>query len=185
MSNKKSALCVAGLALAMGSTVHADTGVYIGARAGIELKDRFIYPSAPDVEADTLYGGVLGWNFSDYWGVEVGYNEIGETVGRGVPDAGFTLDGDLATAGVTYRQSLGGDLEFISGLGAFDLSEDGTMNTIAGPRPIDHDDTGAYAEVGARYRFGGGPFAVRASYQWFDFEDGNDGTPWVGVELGF
>ena len=72
----------------------------------------------------------------------------------------------------------------LSGVGAFDLNEDGTGFGVAGPYPINNDDSGAYVEVGARYRFDG-PIALRASYQWFDFDAGGDGTPWVGIEVGF
>lgn len=175
--------CLSALALVASGTVMADNDFYLGARAGSALNDRFDN-TASNVDSDNAYSFNGGWNFNEHWGLELGYIEPGDLHADAVADAGFDLDGSMVTAGVTYRMPLANNFELLSGVGAFDLNEDGTLTTIAGPVPVSNDDSGVYVEVGARYRFDG-PIALRASYQWFDFDSNGDGTPWIGIEFGF
>ncbi len=176
--------CVLFITLLGTTAAMADENIYLGLRVGSEMNERFDY-ALDEINADTPYGAYGGWNFSDHWGVELGYTDVGETFDSlGISDAGFGVEGSLLTAGLSYRHLLGERFDVFGAAGFFDLSEDGSELTIAGPRPVNRDDSGAYIEVGGRYHFSDA-FALRASYQWFDFKHGDDATPWIGVELSF
>lgn len=160
-----------------------DNAGYLGLRVGSDLDDRF--PSGPyNVETDTPYSIYGGWNFHSHWGLELGYTDVGDIRAVGIADAGFELDANLWTLGVQYRQPFAERFELVAGAGIYQLNEDGHLLTIAGQVPYDNNETGIQAEVGVRFHFDG-PLALRASYQWFDFDGGGDGTPWLGFEFGF
>ena len=145
-------LCLAGSAL-VSTSVMAEDNFYVGARAGSDLDGRY-ENFLPNTRDDNSYGATFDWYFHDNWGLELGYARLGELYNAGVADAGYRLDGDLATAGIQYRHPIGDSgFELLSGVGAFDLNEDGTGFGVAGPYTINNDDSGAYVEVGARYRF--------------------------------
>lgn len=186
MSSNKLHLCVASILLMAANAASADSGAYVGLRAGSEMDSRF--GIIENVQVDSPIGLYGGWNFNDHWGIELGYSDLGQSTAAGIADFGFDLDGRLLTGGVSYRFALNDSFDIFGGVGLFDLSEDGTATTIIGPVPFDRDDNGLYAEVGGRYHFND-RFALRASYQWFDFSsimtDDSDGTPWLGVEFGF
>jgi hypothetical protein len=167
-------------------------GGYVGARFGNALDNRF--EGVPEVDSDdplSLYGG---WNFSEHWGMEFSYIDLGDTSAPGLTDFGIDVDGYIATGGVTFRQPIAEQFDLFAGLGLFAIREDGTALTFGGPVAIENDDEGVYAEVGARFHFNDN-FALRGSYQWFR-EVGidnigagaggdDDGTPWIGVEYSF
>ncbi len=178
---KAGLLAFAGLVCA--GAAHAQVGGYIGARVGDSPEDRF-GNVVGNVETDTPYGIYGGWNFHPNWGIEVSYSDLGTSEVSGIADGGFRVDGDLATLGLVYNMPLNDNFSLLAGVGGFDLSEDGTAFTIAGPQRLNLDDSGVYIEVGARYRFNG-PIAIRASYQWFDFERDTDGIPTIGAEFNF
>jgi OmpA-OmpF porin, OOP family len=176
-------LCFTGLALIASAGAMAEDELYFGLRVGAEMDNRFDFGDS-NVDTDTPYSAYGGWNFTENWGIELGYTDVGDSIASGVADGGFELNGSLVTAGVSYRYPINERFDIFAAAGAFNLSEDGTFITIAGPVPAENDDSGAYAEFGGRFHFNEG-IALRASYQWFNFDGGNDGTPWLGVEVGF
>lgn len=184
MSSKKTPLIIASMLLAAANVASADGGAYVGLRAGSELDSRFNHSAI--VNADTPIGIYGGWNFNDQLGVELGYTDLGRSTAPGIADFGFDVDGNLLTGGLTYRHSISESADLFGGVGLFDLNEDGTAITIAGPVSFNNDDNGFYAEVGGRYRFNE-RLALRASYQWFDFgstaASDSDGTVMLGLEL--
>lgn len=186
MLSKKIHLIVASLLLAAVGAASADSGAYVGLRAGSEMDSRFNHSA--NVNADTPFGIYGGWNFNDHWGLELGYTDLGRTTAPGIADFGFDIDGKLLTGGLNYRHSVSENVDLFGGVGLFDLNEDGTATTIAGPIAFNNDDNGLYAEVGGRYHFNE-RLALRASYQWFDFgstaADDSDGTLMLGLELDF
>jgi len=174
-------LMISGLLCA--SAACAEVGGYIGARIGDSPDERF-GNVVGNLDTDTSYGIYGGWNFHPNWGVEVSYTDLGTSKVVGIADGGFRVDGDLATVGVVYNQPINENFSLLAGVGGFDRSEDGEALTIGGPRRLNLDDSGVYIEVGARFRFNG-PLAIRASYQWFDFERDSDGIPTLGAEFNF
>ena len=160
----------------------AEVGGYIGARVGAAPEDRFDFHG--NLNSDTPYGIYGGWMFSPSFGVEVSYTDLGTSEVVGIADGGFRVDGDLATLGLIYDYAVNDQCSLLAGVGVFDLSEDGEAFTIAGPRPLNLDDNGAYVEVGARFALTPA-FAIRTSYQWFDFDANSDGIPSLGAEFSF
>jgi hypothetical protein len=184
---------LAGLALvaAQGAFAANEPGAYVGARFGNAMDNRF--DGLPDVESDNPLSVYGGWNFSEHWGMEFSYADLGDTTAPGIADFGIDVDGYLVSGGVTFRQPVAEQFDLFASVGAFTINEDGTILTIAGPVRVDDEDSGLYAEVGARFHFND-RFALRASYQWFrevGFEgfgatgSDDDGTPWIGVEYSF
>jgi len=177
-------LSLASLALCAGNALAADdVGAYLGVRGGSAMEDRY-GEFTPELDADNPLSVYGGWNFSALWGLELGYIDLGETTAPNIADAGLDADGHLVTGGVSFRAPVAERFDVFAGAGLFKLSEDGVTYTVAGPIPLDLDDDGVYVEVGGRFHFND-RVALRASYQWFDFEKGNDGTPWIGAELRF
>lgn len=183
VSKKLLKLCFTSLTLLASAGAMAEDELYFGLRAGSEMDSRFDFGGDP-VDVDTPYSAYGGWNFTEHWGIELGYTDVGDSFGNAILDAGFELDGSLFTAGVSYRHAINERFDVFAAVGAFALKEDGNLIGIAGPIAFDNDDTGAYAEVGGRFHFNE-EVALRASYQRFNFDGGSDGTPWLGVEVGF
>lgn len=163
--------------------IAAETPFYLGLRVGSAMEERL--PQEPgNLDTDTPLGGYVGYNFTDFVGVEVAYTDLGKSTRSAIADAGFDLDGSLWTIGATGNVPINEQFSAFGGAGYFELSEDGTAISIAGPRRINLDDSGFYVEAGGRYHFND-QFAARLSYQWFDFDRDSDGTPWFGLEVGF
>lgn len=170
------------IALTASFAAAAEVGGYIGARVGAAPEDRFNYHG--DIDSDSPYGIYGGWMFAPNFGIEVSYTDLGTSEVVGIADGGFRVDGDLATLGLIYDYAVNDQFSLLAGVGAFDLSEDGVAFTIAGPRPLNLDDNGAYVEVGARFALTPA-FGLRGSYQWFDFDGDTDGIPTIGAEFRF
>jgi hypothetical protein len=167
---------------------------FVGLRFGDAMVDRFdgIIAPAPgaSVDTDTPLGLYGGWNFNAQWALELAYTDLGSVhLGNATPvnivlGAGVDLDGQLLTVGPRYAYEMTDDLALLLAAGIFDLREDGSLSTFGSTLRLENDDRGYYAELGARYRVSG-PVALRASWQWFDFDHGADGLPWLGAEFGF
>ena len=169
--------------LSLSAITFAQNGFDYGLRFGDTMSARL--PDSPGaLDTKSAFGAYARYSWNETFGVEFGYSDLGTSVRTGVPDAGFRLDGALYTLGVTASVPVQGQLSLFGGLGAFNLREDGTSNTIIGPRQLDNNDSGFYLEAGGRYAFNE-QFGARLSYQWFDFERGNDGTPWLGLDVRF
>lgn len=169
--------------LSLSSLSFAQTGFGFGLRAGDTMPARL--PAGPGaLDSKSAFGGYGNYFWNENFGVEFGYSDLGTSQRSGVADAGFRLDGALYTLGLIARTQVRERFSVFGGLGAFNLSEDGTSNTIAGPRKLDNNDSGFYAELGGHVAFND-QFGARLSYQWFNFENGNDGTPWLGLEMRF
>ncbi len=163
--------------------------VHFGLRVGSEMTSRF--DGEWGFDAETPYAAYAGWNFSDHWTIDLGYTDLGETSTRvNAAQDYFRANGHMLNLGLSYRHPIAERFDVFASVGVFDLREAGELfNLILDPPPIGYgpfrnDDTGAYVELGGRYHFNG-PLALRASYQWFDFDGGADGTPWIGLEFGF
>ncbi len=162
---------------------------HFGLRVGSEMTGRF--DGEWNFDADTPYGAYAGWNVSDHWALDFGYTDIGNTSTRvNAAQDYLRADGHMLNLGLNYRRPIAERFDLFASVGVFDLREAANLsNLILDPPPIGYgpfrnDDTGTYIELGVRYRFNG-PIALRASYQWFDFDHGADGTPWIGLEFGF
>lgn len=179
---KHNILLVLGL-LSLSSISLAQTGFAFGLRAGDTMPARL--PAGPGaLDSKSAFGGYGNYFWNENFGLEVGYTDLGASQRSGIADAGFDLDGALYTAGLIASAPLRERFSAFGGLGAFNLREDGTSITIAGPRKFDNNDSGFYAEIGGHVAFNE-QFGARLSYQWFNFENGNDGTPWLGLDVQF
>lgn len=156
---------------------------YFGLRIGDDLDKRL--PAGPgDLDSQRIFGAYGGYHFKNGFGIEVGLNDTGNTTRSGILDAGLDVEGNLYSVGGTYSREVAPHFSLFGGAGLFRLEEDGTSITIAGPRPLDLSETGFYLEAGGVYvvnDFVG----LRASYQWFDFDEDSDGTPFLGAEIHF
>lgn len=169
--------------LSLSSISFAQTGFGFGLRFGDTMSARL--PAGPGaLDSKSAFGGYGNYFWNENFGLELGYTDLGTSERSGIADAGFDLDGELYTLGVIASVPLQERFSVFGGLGAFNLREDGTSITIAGPRKFDNNDSGFYAEVGGHVSFND-QFGARLSYQWFNFENGNDGTPWLGLEVRF
>jgi opacity protein-like surface antigen len=169
--------------LSFSSASFAQTGFSFGLRVGDTMESRL--PGGPGaVDSKRAFGGYGNYFWDDHFGVEFGYSDLGTSNRSGAADAGFRLSGALYTLGLLGRASLQDQFSIFGGLGAFNLREDGTSITLIGPRNLDNNDSGFYAEFGGQYAFND-KIGARLSYQWFNFENGSDGTPWLGLEVRF
>lgn len=169
------------LALSPLSAFAADWHIGVGALA--ELDNRTPSIGGERVETETAYTALGGVRFANGFGVEASYVDLGRAYSIGIADAGYDVDGDLVTLGVTWAPDTGA-LQPYAKLGWFNRSEDGTALTIAGPRRVDFDDNGVMAELGGRW-FVSDSFALRAGYSWYDFDEESDGSAMLAAEWHF
>lgn len=157
---------------------------YFGLRVGDDLDKRL--PAGPGaLDTENVFGGYGGYHFNDWFGVEVSVSDLGRSERSGVLDAGFSLEGNLYTAGGTVRTALGDDrFSVFGGLGGFRVEEDGRAITIAGSPRLDNSESGFYVEAGGTWQ-ATELVGLRLSYQWFDFDRDSDGTPWLGAQVAF
>lgn len=180
---KPTIVLLAFAAIALSSATYADSGFGLGLRAGTELEGRL--PKGPGaLDSDNALGGYVNYFWHDNFGLELGYTNLGDSSRSGILDAGFNLDGDLYSFGLIGSFPVTDQWRLLGGVGGFELREDGSSITIAGVRPLDNDDSGFYLEAGTRYDFNQN-IGARFSYQWFDFDQSSDGTPWLGAEVRF
>ncbi len=171
-------LCAATL-----SAAAPETPFRAGLRFGADMKDRLPAHSG-SVDTKIPFGVTGGYQFDDIFGIEVGFTDLGRSRAQPIADAGFDLDGQIWTIGGTAEMPLNESITGFVGAGYFDLSEDGTFSGIAGPRPFNNDDSGAYLELGLRLAVLD-QLDVRGSYQHFNFDSSAEGTPWLGLEARF
>lgn len=180
MQTRSLLLLLASLALA--PTLSA-APFYAGLRVGGELDGRFD-DIGGDIDTDTPFGGYAGWRINDTFALEFGATTLGNSQRTGIADGGLDLDGAIYQLGGIATVPLADSFDLQAGLGVFRLEEDGEAGTIAGPRDIDVSETGAYLEIGGRYRFTE-QWSLRGGYTWYDFDAGGDGNIWGGVQLDF
>lgn len=154
--------------------------LYVGLRAGGDLGDRLDHFGG-NIKTDTIYGGFVGARLNDAFAFEVGASNLGSAE-RGAADYGIRLDGALYQMGVVGTLPLTNKFHLIGAIGAFRLEEDGSSGTFAGPVDIDNSGGGAYVEVGGRYRMNE-QWSLRSGYSWYDFELGDAGHLWGGIQL--
>lgn len=170
-------------ALSLSTLSFAESSFGLGLRGGTEMDGRL--PDGPGaLDSDNALGGYVNYFWHQNLGIELGYANLGSSSRSGILDAGFELDGDLYTVGLVGSFSISEQWHLLGGVGGFNLREDGVSISIAGIRPLDNDDSGFYLEAGTRFDFNES-FAARLSYQWFDFDQQSDGTPWLGAEVRF
>ena len=180
---KFSAVLLAISILGLSSVSCAQSSFGLGLRVGTEMEVRL--PDGPGkLDSDKALGGYVNYFWHEKLGLELGYTNLGSSSRSGILDAGFELDGNLYTFGLVGSVPIADQWRLLGGVGGFNLREDGTSITIAGARPFDNDDSGFYLDAGARFDFNPN-IAARLSYQWFDFDQGGDGTPWLGAEVRF
>lgn len=170
------------IALALSAPAHAEQ-FYGGAAAGDEFDARFDdFPGSRDIDSSAKF--FLGWNFMDSWSVEGSYHNFGDAAccDRGAADIGIDVEVEGFSLGVVYAPRFERFAPFAK-LGWFSADIEGTSLTIAGPRDFDDSDSGLMAEVGLRW-FVGESFALRAGYEWFDFEE-SDSAVNLGAEIHF
>lgn len=169
--------------LSLPSISFAQSGFGFGVRVGDTMDARL--PDGPDaIESRRAFGGYGNYFWNETFGVEFGYSDLGTSQRSGAADAGFRLKGALYTLGLTASAPLQDRFSVFGGLGAFNLREDGTSITIGGLHSLDNNDSGFYAELGGHVNFNE-QIGARLSYQWFNFENGSDGTPWLGLDVRF
>ena len=171
------------LLLALAAPAHA-IDVYAGATAGQDLDGRF--DDAPgEVDADSTWKVYGGLAFAPGWSLELAYHDFGDAscCGGGISDFGFDADTDGFSAGIVYRLDLERWHPFAK-LGYFGADTEGELVTVAGPRDFDESENGAMGELGATFDVSD-RFALRAGYEWFDFDGGSDGAFNAGAEVRF
>lgn len=156
---------------------------YVGLRAGTDLDGRFD-DIGGNIDTDTPWGGYAGWRVNDTFAFEFAAATLGESSRSNVADGGFEVDGSLFQLGVVATLPVAEQFDLLGGLGAYRIEEDGEASTIAGPRDVNYSESGAYAELGGRFRINE-QWSLRASYTWFDLDAGGDGNFWGGVQLDF
>ena len=169
---KKSLALSTLLLAALAAPAHADT-FYIGAGYG-ESFDRVDDPLIDFDESWKAYGG---FQFADNFAVELAYHDFGDASSPPVADFGVDTETDGFSVGALYVHDFGRFHPFAK-LGFYRADTEGTITTIAGPTFVDASDNGVMAEIGARFDVTE-RFAVRAGYEWFDFDDdtfANDGA---------
>ena len=156
---------------------------HLGIGAAAELDGRT--PDVGDLEpdAETARALVAGLAVGTGFGLEAGWVDLGEASVSAVADAGYRVDGDLWSLGLTWTADTGA-LQPYAKLGWFSRSESGQALTIVGTTPVDFDDDGVMAELGGRW-FITDQFALRAGYTWYDFEPDADGSIGLLAELHF
>jgi hypothetical protein len=161
----------------------SEPSFYVGLRAGTDLDGRFD-DIGGNIDTDTPWGGYAGWRINDTFAIEFAGATLGESRRSGIADGGFEVDGSLFQLGVVATLPLAERFDLLGGVGAYRIEEDGEASTIAGPRDIDYSESGAYLELGSRFRINE-QWSLRASYTWFDLDAGADGNFWGGVQLDF
>jgi OmpA-OmpF porin, OOP family len=166
------------------AAAHAETGdFHAGLRFGNSMENR-LPQNFSNIDSKTPFGVTGTYEFTDTFGVEVGFADLGKSKVLAVADAGFDLSGSLWTIGGTAQVPLNARFSALVGLGYFKLNEDGSSQTLIGPRRLDNSGSGAYVELGGRFAIND-QFGARLSYQHFNFDNGSDGTPWLGLEARF
>lgn len=159
------------------------TDWHVGVGGVAELDGRTPRLGAERVDAKNGYTAFGGLRFDNGFGVEAAWVDLGRARSRGIADAGYAVDGDLWSVGLTWAPDTGA-LQPYAKLGWFSRSEDGIADTLAGPRRVDFDDDGLMAELGGRW-FVTRSFALRAGYSWYDFDGGSDGSAKLAAEWHF
>jgi opacity protein-like surface antigen len=171
--------------LALLTSAGAEAAGYVGLRFGTEMKDRFD-DLVGNQNIDTklplaIFGGL---RFEEHFAIEASYTNLGTSKSFAIADAGFDLDGKLFTLSGQYHFPVNETASIYAGLGAFNLNEDGSSQSIIGPRPLKHNDSGLFGEIGARFVITD-PLSIRISYQRYDFEGGGDGSLNAGLAWEF
>lgn len=171
------------LACAQGATAASSYPWQFGLRFGDALEKR-LPAGGGALDTERPLGATAGYAFHKHFAVELSITDLGRSERSAAADAGFQLEGNLYTLGLVAMTEVADRFAVFGGVGAFRLMEDGTATTLAGPRRFDIDQSGFYLEGGARYRLNSVAY-LRGSYQWLDFDQDSDGTPWLGVEVHF
>lgn len=156
---------------------------YAGVAAGGEYDERYdALPTSADVDNSARVH--LGWQFARDWSVEAAYHDLGRTEAAPIADFGLDTETDGWSLGVRYLAPVEWPVKPYASLGYFSFEEDGRSLGIAGPRRFSSDEDGLAAEVGAVFELNDS-FALRAGYQWFDFDAGSEGAFNAGGEIRF
>lgn len=157
---------------------------YFGLRFGDDMDKRLPTSGGGALDSERPLGATFGYNFREHFAVEGSISDLGRSELTGIADGGFALEGNVFTVGIVAQTDVADRFSVFGGIGGFRLQEDGTANTIAGSRRFDIDQSGFYVEGGARFKLND-IVHIRGSYQWFDFDQDSDGTPWLGAEVSF
>lgn len=144
------------------------SGFYAGARVGNgNMDDQFF-----DDESDITFGGLVGYQFNPYLGVEAWYSDLGEFDGRidrgGDPTILFTAEpSSFGIAGV-FNLPIGEQFNLYSLIGwhRWDFFDDRGPD-LDETRGYDGDTDPTYG-LGGRFDFGEN-WAVRAQFQRYEF----------------
>lgn len=179
--------CVLALATLLGSSLAQAASKHpwhFGLRFGDAMDNRLPAVGGGALDTERPLGATAGYAFHEHFAVEVSISDLGRSELTGIADGGFAVEGNLYTAGVVAQTAIADRFSVFGGLGGFRVEEDGRANTLVGPRNFDVSQTGFYAEGGLRFKVNSIVY-LRGSYQWFDFDEKSDGTPWLGAEVHF
>ena len=143
--------CLALAALGLAGTASAEKGLYFGGSIGsASLTERFDEFVIDD--DSTAYRITLGWQFSDFLGIEAGYHNFGRF------EDSYTIDGepidlrleaDGFTLGATASIPLSQSFWLYGRAGAFMWDGDADVNSITDARP---EETNPYYGGGAKVK---------------------------------
>jgi hypothetical protein len=153
--------------------------VGLGAAGDLDGRGPFDF----DANAENGRTFLVGARWEHGFGVEAGYLDLGQILSPGIADAGFVLEGELWSVGVTWGWRFD-RFEPYAKLGWFSREDDGIALSIAGPAPLTVSDDGVMAEAGLRWRVTE-PFALRVGYTHYDFERRSDGSALLLAEWHF
>lgn len=181
------ALSLAALAIPLVFAANAvaahDFSWHVGLGLAAELDERVFSTPGARVEAEEAVTAFVAATHGNGFGAELAYVDLGTVSEAGIADAGYELDGELWSLGLTYAVQMDA-FEPYAKLGWYSREEDGVALTIAGPRPFDLDDDGLMGEVGLRWRVTE-PVALRLGYVWYDFQPDSDASAQFAAEWRF
>jgi opacity protein-like surface antigen len=157
---------------------------YAGATFGQEFDGRF--DDAPgDVDADSAWKAFGGVVLQGPWRIELAYHDFGDATccDPSVVNFAFDTETDGFSAGVVYRADLERWHPFAK-VGYARIDTEGEASLFVRGTEIDDTDGGALAEVGVAFDVAP-RFALRAGFEWFDFDGGSDAVFNAGAEFTF
>ena len=173
---------LAALSLSAPGLVLADSGLFIGGSVGNSTLDEDIDGTLFDDNA-TAYRLVTGYQFSDTFGIEIGFQDFGEideTVENPLPvEASISADG--WTAGVTLDLPVGDQFSLFGRAGYFFWDADVVIDGF----PLDiPGDENPYYGAGARFNLSKN-FSLIGDWSRFELDDVDTDVIAIGFQYRF
>lgn len=163
-----------------------DTGFFIGAAVNRLSAD---FQDNNDVnfdDSDTALSGRAGYMFNNFFGIELGYLDLGDYFAEGdSPGNRIDLDADAVSAALIFNWEVHNELDLYAKVGAFQLNVD-SNSFIAGARLRQNDEeTEAFGAFGVEYDIGRLNFFAELSIADTDINDLSINIATAGIKFEF